>query len=108
MTITERRASVELRAAERPDVQALRSALSRVEHNFDAILELQEEEIQRLRRLVVVTVRAYRNMEAGGWKTNGRRFRAFVDAMGSICLESDAIEYGQDLAPKKRPTRRRG
>lgn len=108
MNVRERRAAQALKSAERPDVRALRSALDRVEQNFGDVLALQEEEIQRLRRIVIATVRAYRRMVAGAGQSSGYRLKKFTEAMDTIVLESDAIEMTNDLAPKGRPTPKRG
>jgi hypothetical protein len=108
VNVKERRAATALKLAERPDVTALRYALNSVERNFNDVLALQDEEIRRLRVIVVATVRAYRMMAAAGWKGSRSKFNKFTEAMDTICLESDAIEMTNDLAPKRRPVPKRG
>lgn len=108
MKTTDRSAAAALKAAERPDVRALRSALSRVERNFDEVLALQNEEIDRLRRIVVATVRAYRVLQSASERGSVSKARAFYAAMEPVCLEADAIEFAGDLQRKKRPVPKRG
>mgnify|MGYP000913945594 FL=1 len=108
MNIADRRAAIALKAAERPDVRSLRSALDRVEQNFDDVMALQQEEILRLRRIVLMAVRAYRDMAANNWRGSRSRLERFTNAMDAICLESDAIEFSNDLPEKKRPVPKRG
>ncbi len=79
-----------------------------LEREFNNVLSLQDEEIRRLRVIVVATVRAYRMMAAAGWKGSRSKFTKFTEAMDTICLESDAIEMTNDLAPKRRPVPKRG
>lgn len=101
-----RRAAVALKAAERPDVRALRSKLSAVEKNFDDLIELQDEEIERLRRLLVSAANAHRANEATFWK-HPTKVAKLMAVLGEICLEADAIAYAGDLLPKRGPVRRR-
>lgn len=107
MNLADRRAAIALKAAERPDVRSLRSAIDRVERNFDEVITLQQEEIARLRRLVLVTVRAYRVMTAST-RGSATGLRKFTEAMDAVCLESDAIELSEDMPAKKRPVPKRG
>lgn len=100
----ERRAAVALRAAERPDIRVLRSALARVERNFDEVLGLQDEEIARLRRLVLAATKAYRTL-IGKSRAAPAANQRFREAMEAICLEADAITFSGDVAPKRRPSR---
>lgn len=108
MNTLDRKAAAGLRTAERPDVRALRSAIDKVERNFNDVLALQDEEIRRLRVIVLATVRTYRAMAAVSWRGNPAKARKFTEAMDVICLESDAIEYADDLPPKQRPAKQRG
>lgn len=102
----DRRAAHALRTMDRPDVRALRSALDRVERNFKDLIEVQDEEIERLRRMVVQVVSAYRAVVLAKWDSDVR-VRKLTDTLDEMCLEADAILYEQDLKPKARPARRR-
>ena len=102
MNVTDRSAAIALKAAERPDVRALRSALSKVERNFDGVLALQDAEIRRLRRLLLRAVRVYRDMAAADWHTSKARLAAFTKAFDDLCLEADAIVFAEGLEESAR------
>lgn len=105
MLESDRRAAVALKTIERPDVRALRSGLERLAKKLDDLVQVQDEEIQRLRRLVVQVAQAYRLAVSHEWKRQHRN-AAFFSAVDQLALESDAIVAAGDLRPGGRPARR--
>lgn len=102
----DRRAAVAVKTLERPDVRALRSQLDAVAVSFDALVEAQDDEIERLRRLIVTTVARYRAVTQTKWNSV-KKTNALIASLDTLCLEADAMLFAGDLLPRKRPARRR-
>ena len=103
----DRRAAVAVKTLEREDMRTLITSAARIATKVDALVAAQDEEIFRLRRLIVAATAAYREIKAKNWKGGAKRWASFVDSMDRLALETDAIFICEDLPPKRRIARRR-
>lgn len=102
----DRRAAVAVRTLERADLRSAISSINKMAEKVDALVAAQDDEIERLRRLIAATVVRYRAVTETKW-TSAKRTNALVASLDTLCLEADAIRLAGDLLPRKRPARRR-